>query len=119
MPNTKWRHVRSPDNPADLATRGLSPTDLESNRLWWNGPSWLCQADSAWPQLFLQPYDETDIERRPLKANHTAVTPNIETVHSKIFVMVESVTCNFLCNAFFSTEHIHVLKISFLIHLIF
>lgn len=39
--NTQWRHVKSLDSPADLATRGILPLDLKDNSLWWNGPSWL------------------------------------------------------------------------------
>ena len=29
------------ENPADLGTRGLSPQQLEQNKLWWNGPEFL------------------------------------------------------------------------------
>lgn len=34
-----WGHVPSAQNPADLATRGLTPTQLIDNKLWWNGPT--------------------------------------------------------------------------------
>ena len=36
-----WRHVKSSDNPADCATRGLSPEQLSNFSLWWSGPRWL------------------------------------------------------------------------------
>ena len=36
-----WKHVPSEDNPADLATRGVSADQLDSAALWWNGPRWL------------------------------------------------------------------------------
>ena len=36
-----WKHVPSEDNPADLATRGISADQLDSAALWWNGPKWL------------------------------------------------------------------------------
>ncbi|UYV60400.1 hypothetical protein LAZ67_1001040 [Cordylochernes scorpioides] len=29
------------ENPADLATRGLTPAQLVDNQLWWQGPHWL------------------------------------------------------------------------------
>ena len=41
FPDAAWRHVRSKDNPADCATRGLSPRELADFTLWWRGPVWL------------------------------------------------------------------------------
>lgn len=32
-----WRHVRSKDNPADLASRSVSPKLLKDVELWWSG----------------------------------------------------------------------------------
>ena len=46
LPNTSWRHVKTQDNPADLATRGLHPDELKENHLWWHGPSWLLESPS-------------------------------------------------------------------------
>lgn len=39
----EWHHVISPDNSADIASRGLNPAELMENRLWWQGPEWLQQ----------------------------------------------------------------------------
>ncbi|KAL7306684.1 hypothetical protein TKK_0001357 [Trichogramma kaykai] len=36
-----WRYVRSSQNLADLATRGISTNQLREAELWWRGPSWL------------------------------------------------------------------------------
>ena len=48
---SQWNHVPSQSNPADLPTRGISPSELLVSKLWWNGPIWLsCEAD-AWPQM--------------------------------------------------------------------
>ncbi|XP_055859309.1 uncharacterized protein LOC129921489 [Episyrphus balteatus] len=41
VPDVQWSHVPSADNPADLASRGISPGELKSNQLWWTGPNWL------------------------------------------------------------------------------
>lgn len=38
-----WHHIRSQDNPADCATRGVNPEDLKDHQLWWKGPMWLNQ----------------------------------------------------------------------------
>ncbi|CAG7785089.1 unnamed protein product, partial [Allacma fusca] len=39
FPRSHWHHVRSEDNPADAASRGINPEDSFS--LWWSGNSWL------------------------------------------------------------------------------
>ncbi|XP_064653222.1 uncharacterized protein LOC135503550 [Lineus longissimus] len=36
-----WRHVVTDANPADLASRGMSATDLLASSLWWKGPEFL------------------------------------------------------------------------------
>lgn len=38
---SQWAHVKSADNPADCASRGLRSTELISNQLWMEGPVWL------------------------------------------------------------------------------
>ena len=37
-------------NPADCASGELFPFQLKSHDLWWNGPEWLKQDLSAWPE---------------------------------------------------------------------
>jgi len=49
LPHTNWRHVRSADNPSDLASRGVRATDLVKSDLWWNGPPWLGEPPDHWP----------------------------------------------------------------------
>lgn len=48
---SQWRHVRSSDNPADIASRGICPTQLKSHTLWWHGPPWLSCSTNSWPTL--------------------------------------------------------------------
>lgn len=45
----QWRHVRTHDNPADLASRGLFANDLVDNSFWFHGPRWLSLPQSEWP----------------------------------------------------------------------
>ena len=40
LPPTTLHHVPTTDNPADCASRGISPSDLLNHSLWWNGPTW-------------------------------------------------------------------------------
>ncbi|XP_041451825.1 uncharacterized protein LOC121405267 [Drosophila obscura] len=48
-PRSCWQHIRTGDNPADCASRGLLPRDLVDHQLWWNGPPWLSQSRLTWP----------------------------------------------------------------------
>ncbi|XP_070169704.1 uncharacterized protein [Polyergus mexicanus] len=41
LPSIKWNHVLSKENPADCASRGLSPAELRDFELWWADPAWL------------------------------------------------------------------------------
>ncbi|XP_011685702.1 PREDICTED: uncharacterized protein LOC105448687 [Wasmannia auropunctata] len=41
LPGARWHHVPGEENPADCASRGLSPSDLVHHSLWWRGPAWL------------------------------------------------------------------------------
>ena len=40
---SQWRYVKSEENPADLASCGLSVKDLKDNSLWWSEPSFLTE----------------------------------------------------------------------------
>lgn len=54
LPNVRWKYVASKDNPADLATRGISGDELAQSKLWWKGPSWL-NDKSKWPKNIIIP----------------------------------------------------------------
>ncbi|XP_028171605.1 uncharacterized protein LOC114360928 [Ostrinia furnacalis] len=41
LPAEHWRYVKSADNPADCASRGITPSQLLQHSLWWQGPAWL------------------------------------------------------------------------------
>ena len=41
LPVDCWRHCPGPENPADLPSRGVSPTELAQSKLWTDGPEWL------------------------------------------------------------------------------
>lgn len=46
----RWHYIPTRQNPADLLTRGISPSELMSSNLWWNGPPFLAHFDAAmWP----------------------------------------------------------------------
>ncbi|XP_036347998.1 uncharacterized protein LOC118757389, partial [Rhagoletis pomonella] len=72
---SQWRHVGTKENPADCATRGLSPTQLKDLELWWNGPRWLTQPKSTWPTCSINALDvgDTTLEEKPAKVHIHAV----------------------------------------------
>ncbi|XP_057299451.1 uncharacterized protein LOC130630070 [Hydractinia symbiolongicarpus] len=45
----KWCLVPSKDNPADIVSRGCSPSEL--NSLWFSGPTFLTLPETHWPHL--------------------------------------------------------------------
>ncbi|XP_018375289.1 PREDICTED: uncharacterized protein LOC108769043 [Trachymyrmex cornetzi] len=49
IPEAKWHHVPSAQNPADMLSRGTTVDQLRSNSLWWHGPTWLAHEDQ-WPK---------------------------------------------------------------------
>ncbi len=57
LPQVKWKHVKSGDNPADLPSRGVSVNDLIQSRLWWHGPEWL-RENEVWPDVIVSIPDD-------------------------------------------------------------
>ena len=45
-----WRHFPGLKNPADLATREMSPKKLVESNLWWHGPDFLQSLECQWPE---------------------------------------------------------------------
>ena len=44
----QWRYIESENNPADLATRGISPTEVDKLHTWFHGPSFLWKPENHW-----------------------------------------------------------------------
>lgn len=57
--NSCWRHVQTSENPADIASRGSTASDMASLELWWKGPKWL-QSENL--QITSLDIPETDLE---------------------------------------------------------
>ena len=65
-------------NPADRASRGLSPEALVNYDLWWNGPDRLCADEPIWPAM---PHlsDNVTMEHGEMKATSLITTCVIAT----------------------------------------
>lgn len=57
-----WSHVKSEDNPADIASRGLMPDVIANSELWWQGPPWLKRPMEDWPIQESINYNMSEIE---------------------------------------------------------
>ena len=47
----KFQYVNTKDNPADIATRGVSILRLCEENLWWHGPNWMILPCVNWPKM--------------------------------------------------------------------
>ena len=49
VPSTAWNYIKTDQNPADIASRGMSAKDLANSTLWWNGPDFCNQNELILP----------------------------------------------------------------------
>ncbi|XP_064387758.1 uncharacterized protein LOC135335954 [Halichondria panicea] len=75
IPPDKWRHVAGTENPADCASRGLYPSELLNHSLWWEGPIWLKESSSSWPEKFPLPSNKKEIEESKVALSALTLTP--------------------------------------------
>lgn len=48
LPECAWSHVRSENNPADCASRGIMPSELINSYLYWHGPEFIRDDPDQW-----------------------------------------------------------------------
>ena len=58
LPQTRWRHVPTDENPADIASRGATASTLLESELWWYVPPWLRLPPTQWPAQPAKPNPE-------------------------------------------------------------
>lgn len=80
-----WRHINTKDNPADLASRGVTANKLINNHLWWHGPKWLLESSDKWPKprLTIEPRELESIEsaiKKPKLIAAIVTTNEIPTI---------------------------------------
>ncbi|GFX81292.1 uncharacterized protein TNCV_1829291 [Trichonephila clavipes] len=55
-----WHQVKSQENPADCASRGIAASKLKVHKLWWSEPQWLSQDSLHFPSIDLSTSCEED-----------------------------------------------------------
>ena len=79
IPVESIRHCPGVCNPADVASRGTSITQLLNQQEWWKGPIWLTESEQGWPQ--------------PKSAEPAEITlAEVEAAPQKVVVMAVNVT---------------------------
>ncbi|XP_062558038.1 uncharacterized protein LOC134222909 [Armigeres subalbatus] len=74
-----WNHVAGEDNPADIISRGMSPTQLQYESRWFHGPNWLMLDQKYWPdskQINESGINKVDLEEKAVVAVLPAVLPS-------------------------------------------
>lgn len=54
---TRWYKVDGKENPADIVSRGMYPSELKLSQLWFRGPSYLSGPKESWPITNFVPVD--------------------------------------------------------------
>lgn len=96
IPSKYWRHIKSGNNPADLATRGVSSSDLLHNQLWWHGPDEIRNFNTD--SHFIPPIPHgSDMEEKKELAIHMSAKTNedifdrysnyIKLTHTTAFIL--------------------------------
>ncbi|VIP00155.1 Uncharacterized protein BM_BM17149 [Brugia malayi] len=71
--NFELNYIPSDQNPADIATKGVSPLKLQNCKQWWKGPRWLELKKSEWPKCKLR-YSGNDEFAEAIALNLTKMT---------------------------------------------
>ncbi|GFU84127.1 integrase catalytic domain-containing protein [Trichonephila clavipes] len=86
FPNSEWRHVPGKINPADLISRGCSPSHLVESH-WWEGPLWLVESPDTWLITKLSDYDSSEIslERKKVRLSNLYLSEEMLPCYTRAF----------------------------------
>lgn len=77
MQPSQWNHISTKDNPADLATRGVTAQQLLESKLWWNGPDIKKKKNSKKISF------ETEIEQKITRKVHITTLNDTDFILNK------------------------------------
>ena len=81
---SQWRHVGTAHNPADIASRGISPSRLASCTSWLKGPDFLWKDEDAWPVAPIGPPSTPPVDPELLKVHQVNCTNTFDTASDKV-----------------------------------
>ena len=75
----KWRYAPTKENSADYLTRGATLAELSQLKVWWEGPTFLLDDKSKWPQLRnSDSRNKRELKRKYSNIKVTATLINVE-----------------------------------------
>lgn len=98
-----WQHISSKFNPADCASRGLTPSGILSHPLWWTGPPWLIGSLSSFPTSPVEVIKENNLPE--LKR---IVTETLVTTESNSLAIIDN------CSSWLKLQHIMAYVLRFI-----
>ncbi|KAI5715931.1 hypothetical protein M8J77_024772 [Diaphorina citri] len=75
-----WYHVQGVENPADVLSRGTSPSELVGNNLYWNGPPWVKQPTDQWELSRYVPSSDSVPEERKKATLHSVSKEKVSNI---------------------------------------
>lgn len=104
---SSWYHVRSSENAADCASRGLMPRELKTFDMWWHGPQFLRHIDYAKSIVNIQQSESDNIvkneERSKITCNSaTAQSTSINEYHDIFHIALQHCSTWFKLSRVFS-----------------
>ncbi|XP_053692165.1 uncharacterized protein LOC128740628 [Sabethes cyaneus] len=111
-----WNHISGAENPADVLSRGMTPDQLVSHQIWWQGPSWLRLEKEYWPRtvkIHVDGLDPTILEEKTTVSMAVQIMPpsSIFTLRSSLTDLVRIVAL--LLRFKFNCTHRHSRKFGF------
>ncbi|XP_058839748.1 uncharacterized protein LOC131695296 [Topomyia yanbarensis] len=90
---SSWNHVSGVENPADIISRGMTPAQLQYQRVWFEGPLWMLQDRSIWKvDTPVEEIDHSLLEERSIALPTTTDYPSdIFTLRSSLSDLVRIV----------------------------
>ena len=79
--SANWHHCPGIDNPADIGTRGMLPSEISQSKLWWTGLEWLKGPNENWPtdleDYLMNPSEECLLEVKKSSLLETSDSTNL------------------------------------------
>lgn len=111
-----WHHIRSRDNPADVASRGILPAQLLLHNLWWHGPAFLQLKRNEWPIvptnpiLIDSPVTEIAVAVSSLDTDFSTVIEKFSNLQTLVRVVARCLIFARKCQKKYQSSHVHYIS---------